>query len=376
MAADLNNRSAHAQLKEADKESASLDKRGEDRLLPLHHLLPPWFSRGSPVSFTLAVRCCSILTLLHPHASSRQADRWLWRRAAELRVEECGRECSPPGGSTAPALSPSLSLSLLESGGGTATGHCAPRRCLLAADVTASTPASPLSNGKYRRREDAATRCSSSTHASSVTHRLRVMLYSAKWISYEASRGISQENPMRDESTIRFAAIYLILATENLQNFQLFSYISGGYASGHVTSRVRPMKTVVSFKTILKIRHALSPAFVRSLPCTRYSHGVRRAQLLRGTAGSILRKTRDIAEVRWAMPSEKAGFTVPCLLGWETRTVEMPTLLHHEHEQAGRAWSELQWKRPDREQVDVVSGDLRTRDVTLFARTRASGKPT
>ncbi|KAJ8878845.1 hypothetical protein PR048_019434 [Dryococelus australis] len=39
-AADVNNRSAHAQLKEADKASASLDKRGEDSLLPLHHLPP------------------------------------------------------------------------------------------------------------------------------------------------------------------------------------------------------------------------------------------------------------------------------------------------------------------------------------------------
>ncbi|KAJ8895330.1 hypothetical protein PR048_000656 [Dryococelus australis] len=42
MAADLNNRPAHAKLKEACKASASLGKRGEDRLLPLHHLLPPW----------------------------------------------------------------------------------------------------------------------------------------------------------------------------------------------------------------------------------------------------------------------------------------------------------------------------------------------
>ncbi|KAJ8888462.1 hypothetical protein PR048_007952 [Dryococelus australis] len=65
MAADVNNRSAHAQLKEADKVSASLDKRGEDRLVPLHHLLPPCLypSRPYPIPVCRRLQNASGLSL-------------------------------------------------------------------------------------------------------------------------------------------------------------------------------------------------------------------------------------------------------------------------------------------------------------------------
>ncbi|KAJ8878473.1 hypothetical protein PR048_019051 [Dryococelus australis] len=75
MAADINNQSAHVHLKEADKASASLDKRGEDRLLPLHHLLPPWKIPVSTLSFEHHVQL-TFTVVMRVSAALKQKDCW------------------------------------------------------------------------------------------------------------------------------------------------------------------------------------------------------------------------------------------------------------------------------------------------------------